>query len=63
MSRPPLDVTTQAQIIGLPGELRREAGRSLVFIAHDPAVVRAVGDRAAVLRSGRIVEQGPVDSV
>ncbi|MFG2829324.1 hypothetical protein ACGFWI_17955 [Streptomyces sp. NPDC048434] len=63
MSRPPLDVTTRAQIIGPLGELRREPGRSLVFLAHDPAVVRAVGDRAAVLRSGRSVERGPVDSV
>ncbi|MFD8547532.1 dipeptide ABC transporter ATP-binding protein [Streptomyces sp. NPDC059649] len=58
-----LDVTTQAQVMQLLGELRRELGLSLVFIAHDLAVVRAVSDRVVVLRSGRIVEEGPVDSV
>ncbi|MFF2812450.1 dipeptide ABC transporter ATP-binding protein [Streptomyces sp. NPDC058000] len=58
-----LDVTTQAQIMALLAELRRELGLALVFIAHDLAVVRAVSDRVAVLRAGRIVEEGPVDRV
>ncbi|AIA05783.1 dipeptide ABC transporter ATP-binding protein [Streptomyces noursei] len=58
-----LDVTTQAQITALLAELRRELGLALVFIAHDLAVVRAVSDRVAVLRAGRIVEEGPVDRV
>lgn len=56
-----LDVTTQAQVIALLAELRRELGIGLVFIAHDLAVVRQGSDRVAVVRAGRTVEQGGVD--
>ncbi|MGW1955236.1 dipeptide ABC transporter ATP-binding protein [Streptomyces sp. NPDC001920] len=58
-----LDVTTQAQVVALLGELQRELGLALVFIAHDLAVVRRVSDRVAVMRHGRIVEEGPADEV
>ncbi|MGK3937621.1 ABC transporter ATP-binding protein [Streptomyces caeruleatus] len=58
-----LDVTTQAQVVALLGELQRELGIALVFVAHDLAVVRQVSDRVAVMRRGRIVEQGPADEV
>ncbi|MCX5385501.1 ABC transporter ATP-binding protein [Streptomyces sp. NBC_00083] len=58
-----LDVTTQAQVIALLGELQRELGLALVFIAHDLAVVRQVSDRVAVMRRGRIVEEGEADVV
>ncbi len=58
-----LDVTTQAQVVALLGELQRELGLALVFIAHDLAVVRRVSDRVAVMRRGQVVESGPVDEV
>ncbi|MFF1545367.1 dipeptide ABC transporter ATP-binding protein [Streptomyces sp. NPDC058291] len=58
-----LDVTTQAQVVALLGALQRELGLALVFVAHDLAVVRQVSDRVAVMRQGRIVEEGPADEV
>ncbi|WP_377269516.1 ABC transporter ATP-binding protein [Peterkaempfera sp. SMS 1(5)a] len=58
-----LDVSTQAQVVRLLGELQQEFGLALVFIAHDLAVVRQVSDRVAVMRRGRVVEQGDADAV
>ncbi|MFE3522882.1 dipeptide ABC transporter ATP-binding protein [Streptomyces sp. NPDC059161] len=58
-----LDVTTQAQVTSLLAELQRELGLALVFVAHDLAVVRQVSDRVAVMRQGRIVEEGEVAAV
>ena len=54
-----LDVTTQAQVVALLAELREAFDLTLVFIAHDLAVVRQVSDRIAVMRQGEIVETLP----
>ncbi|WP_078901549.1 ABC transporter ATP-binding protein [Actinacidiphila yeochonensis] len=58
-----LDVTTQAQVVSLLGGLQRDLGVSLVFVAHDLAVVRQVSDRVVVMRSGRVVEEGTAEEV
>ncbi|WP_327353594.1 ABC transporter ATP-binding protein [Streptomyces sp. NBC_01304] len=58
-----LDVTTQAQVTDLLRELQHELGLALVFVAHDLAVVRQVSHRVAVMREGRVVEEGTVDEV
>src|SRR4051794_25463795 len=58
-----LDVTVQAGILKLLGEIRAETGAALLMIAHDLAVVEAVADSVAGMRPGTAVEQGPAASV
>ena len=58
-----LDVTIQKQIMELLADLRRSLGMSLVLITHNLGIIRNVADRVVVMFRGRIVEQGPVDSV
>ena len=58
-----LDVTIQAQILELLGELQRRTGMAMVLITHDLGVVARVADDVAVMYAGEIVERGSVDDI
>ncbi|WP_432449083.1 ABC transporter ATP-binding protein [Aliiroseovarius marinus] len=58
-----LDVTTQAQILVLLKELVAEEDMGLLLITHDLAVVAGMADHVAVMRKGRVVEQGATEAL
>jgi peptide/nickel transport system ATP-binding protein len=58
-----LDVTTQKQILTLIRDLQRDHGTAVLFITHDMGVVAEIAHRVAVMRNGRLVETGPLDTI
>ena len=58
-----LDVSIQAQILNLLGELQAELGIAYLFITHELSVVRYLADEVAVMYLGQVVEHGPIERV
>ena len=58
-----LDVTVRSQVLELLKKLQKERGLSYLFITHDLSIISTIADEVAVMREGRIVEQGMVDEV
>jgi peptide/nickel transport system ATP-binding protein len=58
-----LDVSIQASILDLLGQLRRDMDLTLLFITHNLAVVRSIADRVAIISNGVFLEQGPTSRI
>ncbi len=58
-----LDVTTQAQVLGLIKELQREIGMAVILVTHDLGVVANMAQSVVVMNKGRVMESGPAAAV
>ncbi|WP_441248575.1 ABC transporter ATP-binding protein [Kitasatospora sp. McL0602] len=58
-----LDVTTQAEVIALLGDLQARFGTGLLFVTHDLGLAAAISDRVYVMYAGRIAETGPAEAL
>ncbi|HQU69254.1 MAG TPA: ABC transporter ATP-binding protein [Albidovulum sp.] len=58
-----LDVTVQREVLDLLRDLQRDTGTAIILITHDMGVVAEMADRVVVMKSGRMVEAGPVRNI
>ena len=58
-----LDVTTQAQVLGLMKELQRDTGMAMILVTHDLGVVANMAEKVVVMNKGRVMESGPAAAV
>jgi len=58
-----IDVTTQAQVLGLLRELQARYNTAIIFITHDLGVIAQMASYVVVMYLGRVMEQGPVDDI
>jgi len=58
-----LDVTTQAQVLGLMKNLQRDTGMAMILVTHDLGVVANMADSVVVMNNGHIMESGPAAAV
>lgn len=58
-----LDVTVQAEIITLMKNLQQQTGMGILFITHDLALVSQIADKIAIMKAGKIVEQGNCNTI
>ncbi|MCE8008368.1 ABC transporter ATP-binding protein [Aestuariivita sp.] len=58
-----LDVTTQAQVLGLIKELQKETGTAVILVTHDLGVVANMAESVVVMNKGRVMEAGPASAV
>ena len=58
-----LDVTTQAQVLGLIKDLQRDTGMGLILVTHDLGVVANMAEQVVVMHKGRVMEAGPAEPI
>ena len=58
-----LDVSIQAQILSLLKQIQKAHNMSYIFISHDMQAIRSVSDRIMVMKDGKIVEEGEVETI
>lgn len=58
-----LDVTTQAQVLGLMKDLQRDTGMAMILVTHDLGVVANMADSVVVMNKGHVMESGPAEAV